>query len=437
VSFPVDVVVVEDPPVVDPKNQVGFPPPNPETKVDVSGESVILTDDPIENDNDSPVVDPKNQVGETPPNTSTNVDVSGESVIREDDPLGESGTKEETINSSTSTDSDSPPTGTEMKSDNLPRKKRKYTKKSDKKEIDSSSEEPYVVPLEQVAFKGFDPSSKKTSFKTQKSKNQEPTIVEPEVVSSDSFEKEAEKLRVEYAADKILKNHKKFKNAGELRNMVKHRYTVSDANHVWCSDWTIGRGGKLFVLIILDMSSRLIISSNIFNRQPTGSDIQMTLLKGIQCYGVTPKVFHTDTGGGYMSNFLGRFLRDKGIIHSFRDPEDDKFDNQVIESLNGKLWSTLENEGFLDSVVKTKRFFMAQRSDVNHVLNCVIEKINIDKPDQWKEGNPRELYERLADHPYEYGIMTRSKTSEAKCRSFKYLRYLKSSRFYFSTREGR
>jgi site-specific recombinase XerD/transposase InsO family protein len=368
----VDEVVFKDPPVVDPKNQVGFPPPPTSTNVDVSGK----------------------QVGLPPPPTST--------------------------------------------SDNLPRTKRKYTKKSDKKELHfenandspvvnpTSSEEPYIVPSEQVAFKGFDPSSKKT--KTRKSKNQEsklenqkpadapqePTIVEPEVVSTTSFDKEAKKLKANYDAQRILENHKKFKNPQELKNMVKHKYTVSDANHVWCSDWTIGGGGNLFILIILDLSSRLIISSSVLNRQPNGSDIEMTLLKGIQCYGVTPKVFHTDCGGGYMSNHLAKFLREKKIMHSHRDPGDDKFDNQVVESLNHKLWSTLENEGFLDSVTKTKRFFLAQKEDINHVVNCVIEKINLDKPPQWKEGSPRELYGRLVDHPYEYGIMAKSKTSEAE-----------------------
>jgi len=362
------------------------------------------------------VSDPGNQVGVPPPDPESNVDVSGESIIREDDPPGESANRlvEESIVSVS--DSDSPPTGTPMEAQNLPRKKRKYTKRSGKKGIDSSSEEPYVVPSEQAVFKGFDPGSRKNSTKSENQvpagSPQEPTTVEPEVVSPDSFDKEAEKLRADYHADKILKNHKKLKNPGELRNMVKHKYTVSDANHVWCSDWTIGVGNTLYVLIILDMSSRLIISSNIYDHPPNGPDIALTLMKGIECYGVTPKVFHTDTGGGYMSGHLGRFLKDKNIIHSYRDPEDDKFDNQVIESLN--LWHTLESEGFLDSVSKTKRFFKAQKSDVNHVLNCVIEKINLDKPDQWKEGNPRELYGRLVDHPYEYGVITRSGTAQAK-----------------------
>ena len=77
---------------------------------------------------EGPIVsDPGNQVGVPPPDPESNVDVSGESVIREDDPPGESANRlvEESIVSVS--DSDSPPTGTPMEAQNLPRKKRKYT----------------------------------------------------------------------------------------------------------------------------------------------------------------------------------------------------------------------------------------------------------------------------------------------------------------------
>jgi septal ring factor EnvC (AmiA/AmiB activator) len=43
----------------------------------------------------------------------------------------------------------------------------------------------------------------------------------------------------------------------------------------------------------------------------------------------------------------------------------------------------------------------------------VIETINLDRPGNWEEGNPRELYERLSEHPHNYGVMTRTGTEEA------------------------
>ena len=56
---------------------------------------------------------------------------------------------------------------------------------------------------------------------------------------------------------------------------------------------------------------------------------------------VTPKIFHTDCGGSYMSKELGSFLErskglrsfleSKGITHSHREGHESHFDNQVVE----------------------------------------------------------------------------------------------------------
>lgn len=238
-------------------------------------------------------------------------------------------------------------------------------------------------------------------------------MVEVEIVEDDSFEKTAKALKAEVFAEGVLKKHKTIKDKVELKNLVRGRYAVSDANYVWCSDWTIGQGGTLYILLILDMSSKLIISSSILDREPKGSDIVLTLLKGIQTYGEKPKVFHTDCGGAYMSKELENFLKEKNIKHSHRDKSDSSFDNQVIENLNRKLWDTLQKTGWLDNQTKRKRFIAAQHEDINYVLNSVIEKINLDKPGNWIEGNPRELYDRLVDHPYNYEMMARKGSPEA------------------------
>jgi transposase InsO family protein len=231
-------------------------------------------------------------------------------------------------------------------------------------------------------------------LKTPEEKPQELKMVEPEVVQDDSFEKAAEALKAEVFAEGVLKNHKNLKGKDSVKNLVKGRYTVSDANYVWCSDWTIGQGGTLYILLILDMSSKLIISSSILDREPKGSDIVLTLLKGINTYGETPKVFHTDCGGAYMSKELANFLKEKKIQHSHRDKSDSHFDNQVIENLNRKLWDTLQRTGWLDSQTKRKRFIAAQHDDINYVLNSVIEKINLDKPGNWNEGNRQNRFNR-------------------------------------------
>jgi len=132
--------------------------------------------------------------------------------------------------------------------------------------------------------------------------NSLPLEVTPEVVLHDSFDISAYNLELDYQADQIWSNQRKIASQKEAVNKVQGHYVVSDANKVWCSDWTVGHDGKLSILLVLDLASRLIISSSIHDKQPNTEDIIEVLLRGMEEYKVIPEIFHTDCGGAYMSN---------------------------------------------------------------------------------------------------------------------------------------
>jgi len=328
--------------------------------------------------------------------------------------------------------------------DNTEKKKRGRPKKQEKLSLENSASLEVQPSFEEDAFftkdgilifdmegetppsKGFDKNSKRKG-KSSKNKNkknlnnsinisvQSSPVQEfiPEVVNSDSFNKESLKIKAEVEADNILKKNAEYKDSITMRNALKNRYVVSDANHVWCSDWTIGHNNKLYILLNVDLSSRLIVSSLILERQPSTADVVLSLVRAIEHYGVQPKIFHSDTGGAYTGKQLESFLKEKGIQKSYREPGDSKFDNQVVESLNRKLWTRIEELGLFDTQANKTRFFKHQKNDINHIINCIIENINSDKPASWSEGNPKELYNRLTDHGYEYNIITDKKSQEA------------------------
>ncbi len=209
---------------------------------------------------------------------------------------------------------------------------------------------------------------------------------------------------------------------------MRGRYNISDSDHVWSSDWTIGHGNKIYILLIkiyillikiyilliIDLSTRFVVASEVLERQPKGGDIVNLLMIGIRDINVVPKIFHTDCGGAYMSRELASFLKEKKIEHSHREGEESHFYNQVIERLNKKIWNELESLNWINSKSGIKRFIKASKEDAKFLIKSVIEKINLDKPGNWTEGNPQELYARLSEQPRKYGIMASKDTQEGK-----------------------
>ena len=130
----------------------------------------------------------------------------------------------------------------------------------------------------------------------------------------------------------VLREGDAINNPVFLRNTggpVRGCYTVSDVDHVWVSDWTIGprvfskHGGsgrpRVYILIIMDLSSRFIIAMRTLGHQPSAADVVITLEQVIQDMGVQPRILQTNFGGAYMSTQLSELLASKGITHLHRE----------------------------------------------------------------------------------------------------------------------
>lgn len=221
-------------------------------------------------------------------------------------------------------------------------------------------------------------------------------------------------IKAENYANQIIANEAKALKQSEGTNKVRGRYAVSDSNHVWASDWTIGDANNVYILLIIDLSTRWVVASEIMDRQPSGGDIVNLLMSGIRDLEVKPRIFHTDCGGAYMSKELRSYLEHAGIVHSHREGNESHFDNQVIERLNKKLWSEIETLKWINTESSKRRVIKASKKDTKFLIKSIIDKINRNKPANWEEGNPQELYERLSVQPRKYEIIAKKDSEEGK-----------------------
>jgi site-specific recombinase XerD/transposase InsO family protein len=230
----------------------------------------------------------------------------------------------------------------------------------------------------------------------------------------DDVGKKQENVKIENIVNQIIANEAQALKQGEGTNKVRGRYAVSDSNHVWASDWTIGHANGIYILLIIDLSTRWVVASEIMDRQPSGGDIVNLLMTGIRELQVQPKIFHTDCGGAYMSKELKKYLEHKKIVHSHREGHEPSFDNQVIERLNKKLWGEIQMLNWIDTESSKRRLIKASKQDTKFLIKSVIEKMNREKPGNWEEGNPQELYERLSEQPRQYEIIAKKNSKEGE-----------------------
>ena len=98
----------------------------------------------------------------------------------------------------------------------------------------------------------------------------------------DDVGKKQENVKIENIVNQIIANEAQALKQGEGTNKVRGRYAVSDSNHVWASDWTIGHANGIYILLIIDLSTRWVVASEIMDRQPSGGDIVNLLMTGIR-----------------------------------------------------------------------------------------------------------------------------------------------------------
>jgi len=127
------------------------------------------------------------------------------------------------------------------------------------------------------------------------------------------------------------KEHKKYP-------YLLNNITISHPNHVWCSDITYIKlpGGHVYLVVIMDIYSRYIISWRLSNTMDAGFCTE-ALQEGLQY--ATPAIFNTDQGSQYTSEEFTGTLQKAEIAISM-DGKGRCFDNIMVE----RFWRTIKYE---------------------------------------------------------------------------------------------
>jgi transposase InsO family protein len=128
------------------------------------------------------------------------------------------------------------------------------------------------------------------------------------------------------------------------------------------------------ILIIVDLGSRKILGWEIIQSSNFTDDILIKLLRETFDKFGKPLFFHSDSGGGFVSNKTRNFLANEGVQQSVYNSQKTSFGNQLVESLNNVLWETLNAHKSNPSGVHD--FIKQPFSDRVHLLNKSIEIMN-------------------------------------------------------------
>lgn len=133
----------------------------------------------------------------------------------------------------------------------------------------------------------------------------------------------------------LSKPSKKHKKYPYLLRGLKIQYK----NQVWASDITYIKlpGGTAYVVAIIDLYSRKILSWNVSNSMET-SFVLEALVRAMMKYGV-PEIFNTDQGSQYTSTEFTSCLENEMVKISM-DGKGRALDNIYIE----RFWKTLKYE---------------------------------------------------------------------------------------------
>ncbi len=122
-------------------------------------------------------------------------------------------------------------------------------------------------------------------------------------------------------------------------DLVMRRFGVHAPNQLWVSDVTehATEGGKVYVAVVLDAWSRMVIGWSIADHirsELVVDALQMAIWRRRPPVGKT--ICHTDHGSQYTSWAFGRRLRAAGLLGSMGSIGD-CFDNSMAESFFGTL----------------------------------------------------------------------------------------------------
>lgn len=128
------------------------------------------------------------------------------------------------------------------------------------------------------------------------------------------------------------KNHKKYPYL--LRNL-----DITHPNHVWATDISYIHlpGGIVYVVAIIDIYSRKILSWNVSNTMDTTFVIE-ALMQAMMRFGL-PEIFNTDQGSQFTSNDFTSLLEGE-MVRISMDGKGRALDNIYIE----RFWKTLKYE---------------------------------------------------------------------------------------------
>jgi putative transposase len=114
---------------------------------------------------------------------------------------------------------------------------------------------------------------------------------------------------------------------------------IDRANHVWCTDITYipMRRGFLYLVAILDWSTRAVLSWRLSNTMDSSSCVE-ALEEALSKYG-KPEIFNTDQGSQFTSNEFTEVLTSAGVKISM-DGKGRWLDNVFIE----RFWRSLKYE---------------------------------------------------------------------------------------------
>jgi transposase InsO family protein len=125
-------------------------------------------------------------------------------------------------------------------------------------------------------------------------------------------------------------------------NLIKDKFSVTEANYLWCSDISElkCRNGKFYICGIIDVATRRIVGWSI-DRMQRQDIVQKAFAMAIGKNPIRPKgaVFHSDRGCQYTAKKTKEIVERNGFRKSMSRPVTPS-DNQPIES----FWRTLETE---------------------------------------------------------------------------------------------
>jgi putative transposase len=157
--------------------------------------------------------------------------------------------------------------------------------------------------------------------------------------------------------------------------------TITEANHVWCSDITYipMAKGFCYLVAVMDWASRKVLSFRLSNTLDPSFCVE-ALEEAIRNYG-TPQIFNTDQGSQFTSDSFIHILKDHHIGISM-DGRGSWKDNRMIE----RLWKT----------VKYQEVYLKAYESITHArreLTRFFERYNARRPHQGlAERTPDEVY---------------------------------------------